>query len=88
MNTFPLKVVTPDGPVFDGEAQRLVVRTTEGDMAVMARHINYVAPLGSGAAAVVDADGKRRNAICSGGILSVVEGRVNLIAADFQWQNQ
>lgn len=85
MSTFPLKIVTPDGLLFDGEAQRLVVRTTEGDIAIMARHINCVAPLGMGRATVVDAEGERRYAACIGGILSVVNGEVNLVPTTFEW---
>ena len=50
MSTFPLKIVTPDGLIFDGEAERLIVRTIAGDMAILARHINCVAPLGMGRA--------------------------------------
>ena len=62
MTSFPLKIVTPDGLVFDGQAEMVKVRTLEGDMAVMARHINCVAPLGMGRATLVDADGNRRYA--------------------------
>ncbi len=85
MSTFPLKIVTPDGLLFDGEAERLIVRTTEGDMAILARHINCVAPLGMGRATVVDADGNRRYAACIGGMLSVVDGKVNLVPTTFEW---
>ena len=85
MSTFPLKIVTPDGLLFDGEAQRLIVRTREGDMAVMARHINCVAPLGMGRATVVDADGNRRYAACIGGMLSVQNGEVTLVPTTFEW---
>ena len=85
MSTFPLKIVTPDGLLYDGEAQRLIVRTTEGDMAVMARHINCVAPLGMGRATLVDADGNRRYAACIGGMLSVQDGRVSLVPTTFEW---
>ena len=85
MSSFPLKIVTPDGLIFDGEAQRLIVRTTEGDMAVMARHINYVVPLGMGRATVVDADGNRRYAACIGGMLSVQNGEVSLVPTTFEW---
>ena len=85
MSTFPLKIVTPDGLIFDGEAQRLIVRTTEGDMAVMARHINYVVPLGMGRATVVDAEGNRRYAACIGGMLSVQNGEVSLVPTTFEW---
>ena len=85
MSTFPLKIVTPDGLIYEGEAQRLVVRTTTGDICILARHINCVAPLGMGRATVVDADGERRHAACIGGMLSVVEGEVNLVPTTFEW---
>ena len=85
MSTFPLKIVTPDGLLFDGEAQMVVVRTIEGDLAVMARHINCVAPLGMGRATVVDADGNRRYAACIGGMLSVQQGQVSLVPTTFEW---
>lgn len=85
MSSFPLKIVTPDGLIFDGEAQRLIVRTSEGDMAVMARHINYVVPLGMGRATVVDAEGNRRYAACIGGMLSVQNGEVSLVPTTFEW---
>ena len=85
MSTFPLKIVTPDGLIFDGEAEKIIVRTTEGDMAVMARHINCVAPLGMGRATVVDADGNRRYAACIGGMLSVQNGEVSLVPTTFEW---
>ena len=85
MSTFPLKIVTPDGLIFNGEAQRLIVRTTEGDIAILARHINCVAPLGMGRATIVDAEGERRYAACIGGLLSVVNGEVNLVPTTFEW---
>ena len=84
MSTFPLKIVTPDGLIFDGQAQRIVVRTTTGDLCVLARHINCVAPLGMGRATIV-ADGQRRYAACIGGLLSVVNGEVNLVPTTFEW---
>ena len=85
MSTFPLKIVTPDGLLFDGQAQRIIVRTSEGDLAVMARHINCVAPLGMGRATVVDADGNRRYAACIGGMLSVQNGEVTLVPTTYEW---
>ena len=85
MSTFPLKIATPDGLIFDGEAQRLVVRTTSGDLAILARHINCVAPLGMGRATVVDGEGNRRYAACIGGMLSVQNGQVSLVPTTFEW---
>lgn len=84
MNTFPLKIVTPDGIRFDGNARELVVRTTSGDTGIMAGHINYVAPLGMGQA-MVDVDGVRRYGACIGGMVSVVNGSVTLVPTTFEW---
>ena len=38
MNTFHLQIVTPDGLMFDGDAEKLLVRTTEGDVGIMSGH--------------------------------------------------
>ena len=87
MSSFPLKIVTPDGLIFDGEAEKLIVRTTSGDVAILARHINYVAPLGMGRA-VVEFGGQRRMAACIGGMLSVVDGEVTLVPTTFEWSDK
>lgn len=87
MSSFPLKIVTPDGMIFDGEAERLIVRTTSGDVAIMARHVNYVTPLGMGQAVVIQ-NGQRRIAACIGGMLSVLDGAVTLVPTTFEWASQ
>ena len=84
MTSFPLKIVTPDGLIFDDNAEMVIVRTITGDMAFLARHINCVAPLGMGRATIV-ADGKKRYAACIGGMISVVDGAVTLVPTTFEW---
>jgi len=84
MTPFSLKIVTPDGLIFDGQAEELVVRTTSGDLGILAGHINCVAPLGMGRATVI-MDGKRRYAACIGGMVSVVNGEVTLVPTTFEW---
>ena len=86
MSSFPLKIVTPDGLIFDGQAEKVIVRTVTGDMAVLARHVNCVCPLGMGQA-TIEADGKRRTAACIGGMLSVVNGEVTLGPTTFEWSD-
>ncbi|MBR0320130.1 MAG: ATP synthase F1 subunit epsilon [Clostridia bacterium] len=87
MTTFSLKIVTPDGLQFDGQAEELIVRTTSGDIGIMAGHINCVAPLGMGRATIVT-EGKKLYAACIGGILSVVGGEVKLVPTTFEWADQ
>ena len=87
MTSFPLKIVTPDGLEFDGQAEELVVRTTTGDVGILAKHTNLVAPLGMGRATVV-VDGKRRYGACIGGMLSVVGGNVTLVPTTFEWAEE
>ena len=84
MTQFPLKIVTPDGLIYDGEAQELIVRATTGDMGILAGHINCVASLGMGRATVL-IDGKKRYAACIGGMVSVVNGIVTLVPTTFEW---
>ena len=82
--TFHLQVVTPDGLAFEGEAEKLSVRTQEGIIGILPRHIDYVAPLGMGEA-VVTVEGKDRRAACIGGMIAVQQGQVRLVATTFEW---
>ena len=84
MMPFKLKIVTADGLFFDGEAEQLNVRTATGDIGIMARHMNYVAPLGMGRAVVITG-GERRTAACIGGMVSVMNGEVTLVPTTFEW---
>ena len=84
MTGFPLKIVTPDGLQFNGQAEEVVVRTTSGDMGILAGHINCVAPLGMGQAMILTG-GEKKYAACIGGILSVVGGTVTLVPTTFEW---
>mgnify|MGYP003247942776 CR=1 FL=1 len=70
MTTFHLTVVTPDGCAFDGQAERIVCRAIDGDLAILAKHGDYCTALGMGEAHIVDAEGQRRRAACMGGMLS------------------
>ena len=88
MATFHLQIVTPDRLVFDGQAERLVARTVGGDVCILAKHIDYAAPLGIGAAHIVDENGKVHKAACSGGMLTVYGGEAILMATTFEWAEE
>lgn len=87
MTAFSLKIVTPDGLKYDGQAEELIVRSTSGDIGIMAGHINCVVPLGMGQAMAV-IDGVKKYAACIGGMLSVIDGKVTLVPTTFEWADQ
>lgn len=87
MTPFSLRIVTPDGLEYDGQAEELIVRTTSGDIGVLAGHVNCVAPLGMGRATIV-IDGQKRYAACIGGMLSVTDGNVTLVPTTFEWAEE
>ena len=86
MSTFPLKIGTPDGLLFEGEVTRLVCRSITGDLAIMARHVNFCTALGMGEAHIVMEDGSVREAACIGGMLSVMNGECSLLATTWEWK--
>lgn len=86
MRTFPLRIGTPDGLLFEGEVERVVCRSITGDLAVLAGHCNFCTALGMGEAHVVMADGTRRTAACIGGMLSMMNGTCRLLATTWEWQ--
>ena len=85
MRSFNLKVVTPDGLVFDSEVESLLVRTDDGDVEFLAGHIDYMASLGTGRARIKH-EGKDRLASVSGGFVTVKDGEVKLVAITFEFR--
>ncbi len=85
MNSFHLKIVTPDGVYYDGQAQSITVNTITGYMGVLAGHIDITTSLGNGEARVI-IDGTTRTADCRNGLLSVQNGEVTLLPAAFCWK--
>ncbi|MBE6006487.1 MAG: ATP synthase F1 subunit epsilon [Sarcina sp.] len=84
-NTFHLKIVTVDGLAYEGDVQRLTFRSSHGDLAILARHINYCTAVGMGTARVVFADGTERKAACIGGMCSMMNNECNLLPTTWEW---
>ena len=88
MSSFHLQVVTPDGQAFEGQAQRVFCRTITGDVCILPRHCDYMTALGMGEARITDEAGQVRRAACIGGMLSVLNGEVRLVATTWEWAEQ
>lgn len=84
MATFHLTIVTPDGSFYDGEAEKLCLRSTTGELGILANHIDMVTALGMGEARIT-LNGETRKAACIGGMLAVHGGEVKVVATTFEW---
>ncbi len=87
MHNFHLQIVTPDGLVFDGDAEAVLVRTDMGDVEIMRGHADYFATLGVGRAKLT-AGGTAREASASGGFISVKGGEVRLVCTTFEFADE
>ena len=84
MSGFRLQIVTPDGSVYDGQAEALRLRTSEGYVSIRAGHADYIAALDIGMVSVTK-NGTTRDAACGGGFVSVEKGEVRLVATTFEY---
>lgn len=80
-----LSIVTPQGKFFDGPADRVMVRTTGGDVCILPKHIDYAASLGTGTARVT-VDGNPKEARIDGGMIYVSRDEVCILTNDFSWK--
>ncbi len=86
MKTFTFTAATPDGNVFQGEAVRVIVRGTEGDLAVLAGHIPFVTGVKPCKCRILLPDGTEKTGNVEGGILTVSPEAVTLLAGSFKYE--
>lgn len=87
MSTFHLKVLTVDRVFFEGDVERIVVRTTQGDVGILPNHVKYLAALGIGGLTII-ADGKSRTAAVAGGFVDVSKEQTVILARTCEWADE
>lgn len=85
MNTFLLKITTPDGACFNEDAEALFLRGSEGDLAILKNHAKFVTTVVPGEVRVELPDGSDKIGTTDGGILTVSENEVTLLSGTFRW---
>lgn len=88
MKPYKLKIVTPEKIFFDGETEQITIRTTEGDIGILANHIKYVCNIIAGPLKVKQENGEYRVAALSEGILKVSEDGVTILASTAEWADE
>ena len=87
MKSFELTIVTPEGSKYEGTADRVTVRTTDGEVSILYGHINYAAALGMGKAEI-SIGGDVRKACCIGGVLAMTNNVARIVATTFEWADE
>jgi len=81
--TFAVSLVTPDGPVFEGEAEMLIVPGADGEIGVLARHAPLVAMLKAGSTRVhIQRDSDVREFATGPGFFKVEQDRALALVDD------
>lgn len=87
MRSFPLKIITPSGVQYDGETQRAVFRTTEGDVGILYGHADYTAMIESGGIRILDDTGEQ-SALCKNGVVIMRDNTLTILASDYKAENE
>ena len=83
MATFDVSLVTPDGPVFEGEVEMLIVPGADGEIGVLGRHAPLIAMLKAGSTRVhVKRDGEVHEFATGPGFFKVEQDRALALVDD------
>ena len=74
-----IDVVAPDGKVWEGTIDSIIVRTTDGDIGILAGHEPVMAALVPCAAEIVTEDGRREIIAVGGGFIAVFNDDISLL---------
>ena len=86
MKTFKIVISTPEGDLFKGEAVKVSLRGTEGELAILANHIPFVTSVKPCTCRVELEDGEEKRINVERGLLSVTADGVTLMSGSAKWE--
>ena len=87
MKTFPLIISSPDGDLFRGDAEMLILRGTEGDLAIMAGHVPFVTAVVPSRCVVITDTEERKEGVIESGLLTVDAEKTTVLTSALTWNN-
>ena len=85
MKTFPLIISSPDVDLYRGDAGMLILRGTEGDLAIMAGHVPFVTAVVKGNCVVITDTDERKEGVIDEGLLTVDADRTTVLTSALTW---
>jgi F-type H+-transporting ATPase subunit epsilon len=80
-STFPFRLLTPTGIVFEGDAQEVSAIGPLGEFGVLPDHINFITSLVPGVLEAQLPDGSKMHWVVSGGLAEVKDGVMTVLAS-------
>lgn len=84
---FRLQVISPDRIFFDGEADMIEVKTSEGDMGIFKHHIPLTAILSPGILKIRK-DAEEKEAALHDGFIEILGSKVTILAESCEWPEE
>ena len=84
---FKVKVISPDRVFFEGEADFLELKTSEGDIGILAGHIPLTAIIAPGIMKITK-DGEVKEASLLEGFIEILPDRVTVLAESCEWPDE
>lgn len=85
---FKLQVISPDRIFFDGEADMIELKTTEGEMGIYKDHIPLTAILAPGILKIKSAGHETKEAALHDGFIEILGDKVTILAESCEWPDE
>ncbi|SFR62891.1 ATP synthase F1 subunit epsilon [Anaeromicropila populeti] len=84
---FMVKVISPDRIFYEGEADLLELKTTEGDIGILAGHIPLTTIVAPGVMKITK-DGEAKEAALHEGFIEILGDKVIVLAESCEWPDE
>lgn len=86
--TLGLRLLTPEGPVFDGPAYLVIAPSVQGEVGILPRHAAFIAELRIGDVRVTLPDDSKQVYATTGGYVSVEDDHVLILVEQAEEREQ
>lgn len=77
-----LEIIAPDGPLFQGQAEMVLIPGEDGDLGILPQHIPTIVALRPGTALLYDKNKIIKRFFLSGGFADITETALTVLATD------
>lgn len=84
---FKVQVICPDRVFFDGDCDMIELRTTEGDIGILAGHIPLTAVVAPGVLRLM-IEGTTKEAALHDGFIEILQDKVIILAESCEWPEE